>query len=112
MPGLDRPWDEADGGRDSPKPLAHGVEGAWRLGHVGVLTREERLERAAKYRAAVDAAYRVALRGNTDQRQQLDEPAPESPSIVDKYPVDYISSTHEPPMSMAQGNPLRNGSVP
>jgi hypothetical protein len=101
VPGLDRPWDEPDGDSDSPKSSAHGAQGDGRLGRVGVLTREERVGHATRYRAAVDAVYRASVPGgdNSDQQAERSGPGPalESASMVDKYPADYVRSIHIPP---------------
>ena len=101
MPGLDRSWDEPNRGRDYPKLTAHGARGDQGLGHVGVLARVERLEHAAKYRAAVDAAYRASAPGGGNADQQAErtdaDSTFESTSMVDKYPTDYVRTTHAPP---------------
>ena len=91
MLGMDRPLDDQ---RDAPDtPHVKDDAASPDRGTVLIDARTRR-EYALAYRATVDAVYEraelEASRGNADQSD-------ERPSIVDKYPEDYIRPTLEPP---------------
>lgn len=77
--------------RDTSAP-ALPAETADRIpGQAVVLTRQERIEQGAAYRAVVEAFYeREAGHGSPEQPT-------EHPAVAARYPADYVPAAHEPP---------------
>jgi hypothetical protein len=90
VPGLERPEHAPDGASDHGRPAGPGDGTVRDPVRASVLTRQERVEQAAAYRAVVAAAYGPeGGRGSPEQ--------PGVPDIAARYAADYVRAQHEPP---------------
>jgi hypothetical protein len=106
MLGIDRPSDSEWAAPDASPDIAPDAPqspNAASLDRGTVLTdARTRQECALAYRAKVDAIYAAVEWGAVNEskpevaNETTDDPD-EHPSVVDKYPADYVSATHEPP---------------
>jgi hypothetical protein len=92
-PGDDR-WDAPDAGPDGAPDAPQPVSAAGADRGAVLADARTRQEYDLAYRATVDAIYASAER---EAGRAIAERFEELPSVVDKYPADYVPATHEPP---------------